>query len=76
MNGDFATIRDWLFKGLSVESRLDELESEGVGVRAATDPGAQQRVIALEGFSSEIRSSAMRALPVYRLIPVEGVVGV
>lgn len=58
-------LRNWLFKGLSVESRLDELEVEGVSVRATTDPGAIQRVLPLEDFSPSIRKSAMSALPAY-----------
>ncbi|HEY8886484.1 MAG TPA: Swt1 family HEPN domain-containing protein [Candidatus Microsaccharimonas sp.] len=58
-------LRNWLFKGLSVESRLDELEVEGVSVRAATDPGALQRIMPLENFSSTIRKAAMRSLPAY-----------
>lgn len=60
-----AAIRDWLFKGLSVEHALDELERAGVGVRSATDPHALQRVMPLEDFSSETRLSAMQALPAY-----------
>ncbi len=62
---DRSSLRNWLFKGLSVESRLDELEIEGVSVRAASDPGAMQRVLPLEDFSSNIRKSAMRSLPAY-----------
>lgn len=58
-------LRNWLFKGLSVESRLDELEVEGVSVRATSDPGALQRVLPLEDFSPIIRKSAMQALPAY-----------
>jgi hypothetical protein len=58
-------LRNWLFKGLSVESRLDELEVEGVSVRASSDPGAIQRVLPLEDFSPSIRKSAMSALPAY-----------
>jgi hypothetical protein len=60
-----AAIRDWLFKGLAVEAALDGLESEGVAVRAAADPGALQRVMPLEDFSPEIRRIAMKALPAY-----------
>jgi hypothetical protein len=59
------TLRNWLFKALAVEATLDELESEGVGVRAATDPGALQRVMRLEEFSSPVRKGAMEALPAY-----------
>jgi hypothetical protein len=62
---DYSLIRDWLFKGLSVEAQLDALEAEGLAVRAATDPGAAQRVMPLEDFSPEIRRAAMQALPAY-----------
>lgn len=58
-------IRSWLFKGVAVEQLLGELESNGVAVRAAEHPGALQRVLPLEDFSSDIRSSAMQALPAY-----------
>lgn len=58
-------VRDWLFSGLATEYALDELEKSGFEVRAATDPAALQRVMPLEDFSVEIRSSAMRALPAY-----------
>lgn len=58
-------LRDWLFKGLSVESRLDELEIEGVSVRAASDPAALQRIMPLEDFPATVRQSAMRSLPAY-----------
>jgi Swt1-like HEPN len=58
-------LRSWLFKGLAVENRLDELEASGVGVRASTDPGALQRVMRLEEFSGPIRANAMQALPAY-----------
>lgn len=54
-----------MFKGLAVESALDGLETDGVAVRASTDPGALQRVIPLEDFAAPIRRSAMRALPAY-----------
>jgi hypothetical protein len=60
-----ANLRNWLFKGLSVESRLDDLEVEGVSVRASTDPGAVQRVLPLEDFSPTVRKSAMQSLPAY-----------
>ncbi len=59
------TIRDWLFKGLSVEYALNELERTGLSVRAPTDPQALQRVLPLEDFSPEIRSASIRALPAY-----------
>ena len=62
---DFSLIRDWLFKGLSVEAQLDSLEADGLAVRAATDPGAAQRILPLEDFSPEIRRAAMQALPAY-----------
>lgn len=60
-----ATIRDWLFKGLAVEDLLNNLELEGISVRAAEDPGAVQRVLPLEDFSPAVRRSAVQALPAY-----------
>lgn len=62
---DFDRMRSWLFKGLSVESAIDELEGDGLAVRAATDPGALQRVLPLEDFPASVRRSAMSALPAY-----------
>lgn len=59
------SIRDWLFKGLAVEDLLDNLELEGISVRAAEDPGAVQRVLPLEDFSPPIRRNAVQALPAY-----------
>jgi hypothetical protein len=58
-------VRNWLFEALSVELLLDDLEADGVAVRATADPRALQRVIPLEDFSPEIRRSSMHALPVY-----------
>jgi Swt1-like HEPN len=62
---NYKDIRNWLFKGLTVETVLDGLEREGVAVRATSDPGALQRVIPLEDFSADIRRAAMQALPAY-----------
>ena len=62
---DKPKLRDWLFKGLSTESRLDELEIEGVSVRASSDPAAIQRVMPLEDFSAQIRKSAMQSLTAF-----------
>jgi hypothetical protein len=62
---DETLIRDWLFKGLSVEDMLDGLEADGYAVRADSDPGALQRVMPLEDFSGEIRRAALRAIPAY-----------
>lgn len=59
------SLREWLFTGLTVESALNDLEREGMGVRAATDPQALQRVMPLEDFSPELRASSMKALPAY-----------
>ncbi len=59
------SLRNWLFKALAVETALDALESDGVGVRATTDPGALQRVMRLEEFSPSVRRGAMEALPAY-----------
>jgi hypothetical protein len=58
-------IRDFLFRALSAEELVDRLESEGVSVRAATDPRAMQRVLPIDDFSQKIRMSAMSALPAY-----------
>lgn len=58
-------IRDWLFRGLTVEDLLDDLEANGLAVRASTDPGALQRVIALEDFPPAVRQAAMKSLPIY-----------
>ncbi len=62
---DLSGIRNWMFKGLSVEEMLNRLEADGVAVRAESDPGAIQRVMPLEDFSPALRRSAMRALPAY-----------
>lgn len=62
---DRTEVRNWLFKGLSVEGVLDGLEADGVAVRASTDPAALQRVFPLEDFSLAIRRAAMQALPAY-----------
>ncbi|NEN06567.1 hypothetical protein G3T36_11885 [Diaminobutyricibacter tongyongensis] len=64
MSGE-SSLREWLFKGLTVDSALNELEAQGLSVRAPTDPQALQRVMPLEDFSPELRASAMRALPAY-----------
>lgn len=58
-------VRNWLFKGLSAESRLDELEAEGLRVRSDVDVNAAQRVLPIEGFSREIRRAAMESVTVY-----------
>lgn len=60
-----SSLREWLFAGLTVEDALNELESEGIAVRAQNDPQALQRVMPLEDFSSELRATAMKALPAY-----------
>ena len=62
---DLSNVRNWLFKGLSVEDLLDRLEGDGIAVKPSTDPGAVQRALSLEGFSSEIRRSAIQAFPAY-----------
>jgi hypothetical protein len=59
------SLREWLFAGLMVETALNDLESEGIAVRAQSDPQALQRVMPLEEFSATIRASAMQALPAY-----------
>ena len=50
---------------MTVETVLDGLESDGLAVRASSDPRAVQRVIPLEDFPPAIRRSAMTSLPVY-----------
>lgn len=62
---DRAALRNWLFKGVAAEVALDGLEEDGLAVRASSDPRALQRVLPLETFSSDIRQSAMKALPAY-----------
>ncbi|TXK18648.1 Swt1 family HEPN domain-containing protein [Homoserinibacter sp. GY 40078] len=62
---DVSSLREWLFKGLTVEAALNDLESDGIAVRASTDPHALQRVMPLEDFSADLRASAMKALPAY-----------
>ena len=58
-------VRSWLFKGLTVEHAVDDLERSGVAVRAPTDPQALQRVMPMEDFSADTRRSGMTALPAY-----------
>lgn len=58
-------LRDFLFRAVSVESLLNDLEAEGVAVKAPTDAGALQRVMPLEEFSPEIRRAAMKCLPAF-----------
>jgi hypothetical protein len=60
-----SSLREWLFKSLTVEAALNDLESAGIAVRATTDPQALQRVMPLEDFSADLRGSAMKALPAY-----------
>lgn len=58
-------LRSWMFRAITVETVLDELEEVGLAVRATTDPRALQRLVPLDDFSAAIRSAAMRALPAY-----------
>jgi hypothetical protein len=58
-------IREWMFTGLALETVLDELETEGLSVRASTNPGALQRVIPLEEFPPDVRRAAMQTLPAF-----------
>ncbi len=58
-------LAEWLFKGLNVESALNELEADGYAVRAPSDPQALQRVMPLEDFSAPIRAAALDALEAY-----------
>ena len=62
---DLSHLRSWLFKGLAAESVLNDLERDGLAVRATNDAGAAQRVISLEDFSAPIRRAAMQALAPY-----------
>lgn len=62
---DKVQLRNWLFKGLAVEHVMNNLESDGIAVRAPTDAGALQRVLPLEAFSQTVRRGAMDALPAY-----------
>ncbi|WP_278234678.1 Swt1 family HEPN domain-containing protein [Isoptericola sp. AK164] len=62
---DLDEVRNWLFKGLSAESRLDELEQEGLRVRSDVEVGAVQRVLPIEGFSRAIRRSAVDSMAAY-----------
>lgn len=57
-----ASIAEWLFKGLNIESALNELEASGYAIRAASDPQAIQRVMPLEDFSEPIRRAALESL--------------
>lgn len=58
-------MREFLFNGLAIEDALNDLESGGLGVRAATDTQALQRVVSLADFPETIRASAMNAFPAY-----------
>jgi hypothetical protein len=58
-------LREFLFKGLAIEDALNELEAQGLAVRAPTDTQALQRVVSLEEFAETIRTAAMKALPAY-----------
>lgn len=60
-----SSLRNWLFKAISVERAIDRLEAEGLAVRATSDPRALQRMIPLDSFSPDIRRAAMDALPAY-----------
>lgn len=58
-------VRNWLFKILTTNDILDELEAEGIAVRPEHDPGAVQRALSLEEFPAGVRRSAMKAFPAY-----------
>lgn len=62
---DRSRVRNFLFKGIALEARLDELEHEGISIRHDTEPGALQRVLPLEDFSPDVRRRAIRSLPAY-----------
>jgi hypothetical protein len=63
-----ASVRDWLFRGLLADNRLDELESEGVAIRAQSDPGAVQRLVPMHDFPRNVREGAIRALEAYLIL--------
>lgn len=65
MTSGAADLRNWLFKGLTVDRALDNLERDGLGIRAASTPESVQRVVALEDFSLTVRQAAMKAMPAY-----------
>lgn len=62
---DQQDLRAWLFQTVTVETLLDDLEGEGVAVRAVTDPRALQRIIPLDEFSAGVRTAAMKAISAY-----------
>ena len=62
---DQKELRNWLFKGLAIEQRLDRIEGDGITLRPASSPASVQRVIPLEDFSAPVRQAAMRAMPAY-----------
>lgn len=58
-------VRNWLSKAQFTEDRLNELEKEGFQVRNDSDPGAIQRIIALEDFSEDVRKNAIKSMSVH-----------
>jgi hypothetical protein len=58
-------LRNWLFKGLSIDRTLGGLERDGLAVRAGSNPDSVQQAIPLEDFSLPVRQNAMKAMPAY-----------
>lgn len=61
-------VRGWLFMALTTDIRLDELEKEGIAVRPPADPGALQRIVAMDEFPKTVRDGALAAMEAYILM--------
>ena len=55
-------IRNWLFKSIIIDNKIDDLEYSGLNVRSPTDSKSIERLIALENFSPNVRSKVMGTL--------------
>ncbi len=62
---DQSSLREFLFKSLTIEDALNDMEQKGISVRSPVDSQALQRVVSLEEFPEDIRSAAMKAFPAY-----------
>ena len=62
---DQSSLREFLFKSLTIEDALNDMEQQGIAVRSPIDSQALQRVVSLEDFPEDIRSAAMKAFPAY-----------
>ena len=58
-------IRNWLFKNIVIDNKIDDIEHTGIQVRPPTDSKSIERLVKLENFSPNVRSNAVKALPVY-----------